>query len=443
MTICSDVLHNYLEKYEVVPYNDLIYIYGEIMYGGHITDDWDRRTNNTYLKKLITPKLLNQENLLPVDNKLFFRMLDPAKSNYEEYKNYIEKLPDETPLMFGMHPNAEINFLMNQTEFIFQCVIDLIGESGGSGGKSDNTLKDTVKNLIKETEVNNYDLIDLRDRINTLNKGDSPQPFQIVCMQECERMNQLVSVMVTTLTELGLGLDGSLNMTDAMDSLSQSLTLNRVPPAWGAFYQSKKPLDSWFMDFKKRCEQLKDWSDKLILPKPLKLSYLFNPMSFLTAIMQITARENGLPLDNMALYTKVTNFKDANELSAFERKPVNDKKKDEEEEDPDKKKKDEGGAYVDGFFLEGADWESGGSGEGYLGDQKLKVLHPSMPIIKVIAVPIEKKSMKGQYPCPVYYTTQRGPTYIFTANLSMESEEETEEWKWILSGVALILNDDN
>lgn len=49
LTICADVLHNYLEKYEDVPYEDLRYIYGEIMYGGHITDDWDRRTNNAYL----------------------------------------------------------------------------------------------------------------------------------------------------------------------------------------------------------------------------------------------------------------------------------------------------------------------------------------------------------------------------------------------------------
>jgi dynein heavy chain len=53
LTICGDVLHNYLTKYDKVPYENLRYIYGEIMYGGHIRDDWDRRTNNTYLKVLI------------------------------------------------------------------------------------------------------------------------------------------------------------------------------------------------------------------------------------------------------------------------------------------------------------------------------------------------------------------------------------------------------
>lgn len=440
LTICADVLHNYLEKYEVVPYNDLIYIYGEIMYGGHITDDWDRRTNNTYLKKLITPNLLNQVNLIPVETKIF-RILDPVKSNFEEYKNCIEKLPDESPLMFGMHPNAEINFLLNQTEYIFQCVIDLAGESKRSGGKSESSLLGTVVRTRKEAELNTFDLLDLRDRIIAHNKGEAPTPFQIVLMQECERMNQMISVIATTLQELELGLEGALNMTEAMDQLSTSLTLKRVPASWSTFYMSKRPLDSWFSDWKKRCEQLKEWGGAaLIQPKPLRLSYLFNPMSFLTAIKQITARENGLPLDNMALYTKVTPYKDGPELIAAEKKPV-EKKKDEEDEDPDKKKKDEGGAYVDGFFLEGADWEAG-SGEGYLGDQKLKILHPNLPIIKVIAIPIEKKNMKGQYPCPVYYTTMRGPTYIFTANLSMENDEETEEWKWILAGVAAILNDD-
>ena len=455
LLICADVLHNYLEKYEVVPYNDLIYIYGEIMYGGHITDNWDRRTNITYLKKLIRKDLLDFDNfnLIPVGTGLasgvptkMYKMPDPNKNNYDEYRAHVEKLPEENPMMFGMHPNAEINFLLNQTEFIFKSVIEMIGEAGGSTGKSENMLKDTVVRIRKEIEPNTYDLLDLKDRISAQNKGDAPNPFQIVCQQECERMNELILVMVTTLVELELGLDGALNMTDAMDSLGKDINLNRVPPSWGVFYMSKKPLDSWFSDLKKRCEQLHSWSSTIILPRPLRLSFLFNPMSFLTAIMQITARENGLPLDNMALVTKITNFKDVNELIASEKKPPTDKKKEEEDEDPSKKK-DEGGAYVDGFFLEGADWESGGTGEGSLCDQKPKVLHPNLPIIKVISVPIEKKDMRGQYPCPVYYTTMRGPTYIFTANLKMESQDQTdepwEEWKWILAGVAAILNDDN
>ena len=43
----------------MVPWDDIRYIFGEIMYGGHITDPWDRRTNNAYLSVLINDKLFN------------------------------------------------------------------------------------------------------------------------------------------------------------------------------------------------------------------------------------------------------------------------------------------------------------------------------------------------------------------------------------------------
>lgn len=33
-------------------------MYGEIMYGGHVTDKWDRITTNTYLDVYIKPELL-------------------------------------------------------------------------------------------------------------------------------------------------------------------------------------------------------------------------------------------------------------------------------------------------------------------------------------------------------------------------------------------------
>ena len=41
---------SYLNDNPQVPWDDLRYIFGEIMYGGHITDPWDRRTNNVYLE---------------------------------------------------------------------------------------------------------------------------------------------------------------------------------------------------------------------------------------------------------------------------------------------------------------------------------------------------------------------------------------------------------
>jgi dynein heavy chain len=64
-------------------------------------------------------------------------------------------------------------------------------------------------------------------------------------------------------------------------------------------------------------------------------------MSYLTAIMQVTARAALLPLDDMCLVTDVLNTKEKSEFPAFA----------------------ESGAYINGFFLEGAGWELGRGGE--------------------------------------------------------------------------------
>jgi len=96
---------------------------------------------------------------------------------------------------------------------------------------------------------------------------------------------------------------------------------------------------------RERQQQLVEWSEALETPAVLWISALFNPMSYLTAIMQVTARAAQLPLDDMALVTEVLNTKDKTEYPEFA----------------------ENGAYVTGFFLEGAGWELGRGGEqGYL-----------------------------------------------------------------------------
>ena len=126
-------------------------------------------------------------------------------------------------------------------------------------------------------------------------------------------MNLLTSTIRISLTELDMGLKGALNITDAMDSLSRSLSLGFVPDDWAEVaYFSKKGLNDWFLDMIRRHTQLKDWTDMAETPPCLWISGLFNPMSFLTAIMQVTARAKKLALDSIILKTVVQNQRDPN-----------------------------------------------------------------------------------------------------------------------------------
>lgn len=57
----------------------------------------------------------------------------------------------------------------------------------------------------------------------------------------------------------------------------------------------------------------------------------------------------------------------------------------------------------------------------------------------VTAVTLAERKEKGFYRCPVYTTSARGATIVFTAFLQMESED-TDPHKWVLAGVALLMS---
>lgn len=231
-------------------------------------------------------------------------------------------------------------------------------------------------------------------------------------------MNILISTIRTSLEDLDAGLKGQLNITDDMEALSGKMFINQQPDLWVKYaYFSLKDLLTWFDDLLTRIAQLEEYQEEMTPPKSLWISGMFNPMSFLTAIMQSTARMKGLPLDGMVLKTTVTN----------ERDPANITEQAEE------------GAFVHGFTLQGASWENGRGGEqGSLGEMVPKELTPELPVMHVTAIERHLEVKTGFYTCPVYITTMRGGTYVFTALLKMESDEFDEKI-WILSGVALFM----
>ena len=140
-------------------------------------------------------------------------------------------------------------------------------------------------------------------------------------------------------------------------------------------------------------------------------------MSFLTSIKQVTARRDNLALDDMVLQTDVINFRDPADIPEAA----------------------SNGAYIHGFFLQGAAWELGrGTEQGNLMDMIPKELSPELPVMHVTSINRTDQKSAGFYDCPVYVTSARGATFVFTAKLKMESEEFDHKL-WILSGVALLM----
>eukprot|EP01033_Poteriospumella_lacustris_P002495 gene2501-1816_t len=442
LTICANVLQAYLEANPTVPWDDLRYIFGEIMYGGHITDAWDRRTCNAYLQVLVNDKLFNGLELGPG-----FRSPDPTTLDYEGYLSYVdEKLPQDSPTMFGLHPNAEIGYLTNWTSTIFETILSLGGgggSGGGGAGGGTSAVKESMDYFTKQLPEN-FQMITIMELAQPLLSQESG-PFVVVALQECQRMNALMSEIRRSLIELDKGMKGQLNMSQPMEDLIKAIGINQWPgrnPFSQCRWESKawpsmKNLLSQFADMLMRIQQLATWSTDLITPYSLWLPGLFNPTSYLTAVMQVTARRTGMPLDQMTTETHVSTFMKPDGIDYF---PVD-------------------GAFVHGLYIEGARWATGeeaGDPEmmtgtqiaGHLVDGRLKELLPPLPVIYVKAVAVQPtwepsavgylRRVPDIYECPVYITSFRGHTYVFLATL--KSVDPTT--KWILTGTAILMQTD-
>ena len=85
------------------------------------------------------------------------------------------------------------------------------------------------------------------------------------------------------------------------------------------------------------------------------------------------------------------------------------------------------------MFLQGASWDTSG---GFVEKSKPKEMFVMMPVVLCTSIPTEKAETNGIFHCPCYKTEQRGPTYVFQAQLKTKSPAA----RWVLAGVSLIMD---
>jgi hypothetical protein len=173
-----------------------------------------------------------------------------------------------------------------------------------------------------------------------------------------------------------------------------------------------------------RYKQLREWLFDMQPPAVLYLGKLFNPKAFLSGLCMLAARRLELPLDEMTLTSTVTD------------KVGNEVQRDGEHR----------GTFVAGLYMQGGRWSMA---ENALVDSPDKELVFEMPPVLLEAVHIsEARELHAQsYECPVYYTAQRGATFVFSLHLKHKAKAATSmEWAsvadtWAFRGVACSLCD--
>jgi len=289
------------------------------------------------------------------------------------------------------------------------------GAGSGGGVTVQEKIQEFMHRVSDETQLdsNKLNIDDIASKLAEDQRG----PYQNAFLQECEYMNALIGAIVGSLAEIELAFKGELTMTEKMEALMGAIFLNQIPAPWAKIaYPSTRGLGSWLDNLKQRLDQLNLWKeDPTKIPNVTFINRLFNPQSFLTAIMQVYAREKQQELNKLAVQTDVL------------------KKIYWEADLPPCKE----GAYVFGFQIEGCRWDNA---LGQLEESYPKRPFSVMPVVNCRAAQIEAgggaKKDQNVYNCPVYKTETRGNTYVFTAQLKTKQPPA----KWTLAGVACIFD---
>jgi len=410
--VSAKLLNLYLQKCfdmkEVLPWETLRYLIGEAMYGGRVTDNYDRRVLTTYLEEYMGDFLFD-ENVNFYFSRSGFDYDCPKEGNVQSYVGTIMGLPiNQSPSVFGLHPNAEINYFMNSAKENYEGLLAMQTGAGGEGGgmSRDEYIEKTATDIQKTIP---------KDELKFIKDG-VPTPLEVVLMQEIERYEKLVRNMVFQIKDLKRALKGEIGMSQALEDLGTAMFNGQLPTAWAKNApQTQKPLGSWMDHFMKRYRQYNSWST-VGDPAVFWLSGLHIPESLLSALVQASCRRRGWALDKSTLYTKITKMTDPSEA----------------------KTKLLDGTYVEGIYLEGARWDLE---KAELARQFPKVLIQVMPLIEVIPVEANKLKLRDELPTPVYITQLRrnamGVGLVFEANLTTKEHPSI----WILQGVAMCLND--
>lgn len=417
-----------------IPWDALIYITGEITYGGRVTDTWDQRCLRTVLKRFFSPETLEDEYTYS-ESGIYFA---PLADSLQEFKDYIEDLPlIDDPEIFGMHENANLVFQYKETNTLITTILEVQprSSSGGEGKSNDEIVQELVasirtrvpESLQMEGASETLFVKDPQGRLNSLTT---------VLGQEVDRFNNLLKLIHISLETLNKAIAGLVVMSEEMEKVYQSFLNNQVPSLWSnTAYPSLKPLGSWVKDLILRTAFVDLWL-KRGQPKSFWISGFFFPQGFLTGTLQNHARKYNLPIDELSFkYNMIPVYRDqalvieaAKDIQFGTELPM-----DKELPTP------EDGVLVHGMFMDASRWDDK---DMIIEDALPGQMNPMLPVVH-FEPQQNYEPIQTLYHSPLYKTGARAGTLSttghstnFVVTVLLPSKRPSDYW--IAKGSALL-----
>ncbi|KAJ9531756.1 hypothetical protein QJQ45_021904, partial [Haematococcus lacustris] len=401
-----------------VPWPALEYVVGQINYGGRVTDDLDRRCLMSILRQYMTPRVLDPSyRITPVSGTYYI----PEDGPLESYREYLRALPaSEAPEVFGMHPNANISFQLQETRRLVDAILSIQPRvsASSSGRSSDEVVAELAERLASELPPllsRDEAAVGLFDRT----ASGKLNSLSVVLGQEMDRFNRLTSNMASSLAELQKAIKGLVVMSAELEAMYNSMLINVVPELWARYaYPSLKPLASWVKDYQERMAAMRAWLSGGP-PPTFWLPGFFFPQGFMTGVLQMHARKYSIPIDTLAFGFQVTEHQGSDTITSGP----------------------EDGIYISGLWVDGARWDSAA---GCLVESLPGAMYAPLPVIHFFPER-DYEPPGGQYQCPLYKTSVRagllsttGQSTNYVLSVSLPVRPGTEEDVWVLQGVALL-----
>lgn len=414
--VSENLLAIYLDAYrETTPWEALKYLIADVNYGGHVTDDWDRRLLLTYIKSLFVDEAVNTNFFKLCSRQQYYI---PKEGPLNSFKEFVENFPTiDHPEAFGQHPNADIASQISDTRVLFDTLLSLQPKTASNAGAS---REDQVLELAADILKKVPEVIDYYGTQKLLNANE-PSPLNVVLLQEIERYNKLLVNIKSSLIDLDKAIQGLVVMSTELEEIFQCIFDGRVPEIWSRAYKSNKPLGSWTRELIDRIGQFSEWAITTRAPVLFNLGYFTFPTGFLTAVKQASARKNGVAIDTLSWEFTVMQQAEHH----IKESPVD-------------------GVYIKGLYLEGAGFDERNC---CLVEPKPMQLTVKMPAIWFKPSEAKKKASKNIYVCPTYYYSQRSSSFVVEVDLKTSSSPKdqhlTPPEHWVKRGTAMILSLDN